>query len=671
MSSPTFAASAEGSASGGGCASTDALQAQACQRAIDEASFSSTACVLTLPWEKGVFKRVFEGESFGLPKIPKVRLSAQLHLPAASAAPKPAAASTDETAGVSDPIYASVLTRPRLEPGVKAGSDREAVVRRWLCILSHCPEGSELGKFLMNSSQDTLQIVSSAVGGKATSTLLKRARCAAKLVAHASTQGTKFFPITLDKVLDYIKPLVAARRRSAIHECFETINFLEHVLGVQVEAKILEHPVIQGIKREASGAIRLRTPSRTLYVAEIFALECELIEGFLDPIDRYALGVCLFLVYARARVSDIRNIYKIELDTSGNKGYIEVKTFDHKNARISNAAGVPLILVAPIQGLHKSPWGLAFIAAGKEVGFNFEQGFRGPLLPTLAADNSWSSAAVSASEVTIWMRKLLALALVREPEAGFSSHGLKATLLSWMTKAGYDKIPCLILGHHALKGDHKPIETYGRDTQAHPLRLLEQCIERVRSGVFSPDSTRSGMMLDVPVPLEPVIPAPPLASSSSEQVEKQVEPPLAVRADAPSVEGGEPCDQTGPSSPTKPPVCSSSQSSSSSSSSSGSDSENIEYESLGQKDVLERFAPCATMGVDLELFQTPTTKSLHARARGSDGPLLCGRALLGKVPFAGRVYSKTWLCKQCVKARPIRDAGSSAAFLDKAMNKDA
>ena len=130
---------------------------------------------------------------------------------------------------------------------------------------------------------------------------------------------------------------------------------------------------------------------------EVLLLEGALIDELLDKIDASALGVFLFQLYARARVSALRNIAKLELDLTDGQGFIEVRTYDHKNCRLSSP-GACLILVAPYKGIHSKPWGAAWVKAASAVGFNFEKGHHGPLLPRQAVGYSCTSEAMNASE---------------------------------------------------------------------------------------------------------------------------------------------------------------------------------------------------------------------------------------------------------------------------------
>ena len=592
------------------------------------------------------------------------------------------------------PVFETALCKPRLQNGVKQGKDREGAIRRWLCVLAHSLEASETGKLLQASSGDGADVLSQVLAGKATSTLIKRARTCGNLVKFACDRGGKFFPVRLDMFKTYLDELISAGRQSAVRDTLEAVNFAKHVLGVSVDPGLLDHVWVKGVARASRIQTKETKRSRVLTIGEVLCMENALIEGRLDKVDRYAIGVFLFQVYSRSRVSDIRNIHRVIPDVCSGRGFIESQTYEHKGRRIANRANQVLILVAPIKGLAEKPWGVAWLDAARAVGLNFEAGFRGPLLPRLTVDYSWSGDAIGAGETSSWLTSLLSL--LQGPVAGgLTSHGLKATTLSWMSKAGYSEESRLVLGHHSLGSKKRTLECYSREIQAAPLRELEECLSAIRTGNFLPDMTRSGMMA---APGQAVAPSPathprPLPETAEQtwlsrraQSRKLA---LEVHSWASSVaetdsSGEVRLDSENPHLPSKPadkavdshhfpdPVKgeeSQESTSSSESDSSGESDEKLDYGSLVEKGsaALDSVVPFANMGVDLDVFQNPRTKSLHARAKGSDGRSLCGRSVEGLKDFHSRVFSKHWQCKQCVAAKPIRDIGGAVAFLDKAL----
>lgn len=556
------------------------------------------------------------------------------------------------------PIFEAVLKKPRLQAGEKAGVDRENVLRRWLCVLSHAPGASTLGILIWKKGEpDPLAVVAQALAGKATATLLKRARFSARFICWANKLSIRAFPISLDFLVSFLKPLAAGAQNSAIREALETVNFLEHVLGIEVEVGITHNPWIKGTLRGANVRVGDPKRSRILTVEEVLLLEGALIGDSLDKVDRYAVGVFLFQLFARARVSDLRNISKLELDLDGETGFIEVRTYEHKNCRLSSGPGAVLILVAPFHGLHQKPWGAAWVEAAKAVGFDFAKGHRGPLLPRLACDYTWSGDAVDANETTRWIRTVLARLKGGEEDLSFSSHGLKATPLSWTSKAGYSDRTQLVLGHHSLGPNGKTQEAYAREVQAQPLRDFVECLGAIRQGVFQPDRTKSGMIApgaDIRGSRFMLTPAGPAAQSPSHE-SFECAPPAEIAEE----EGEGPSDNRSQGGQEDVHEASDNESESS-----GESEGEAQYENFGAGEAQNAIPP-VNMGPDLDIFQNPKTKSLHSRAKGSTGKLICGRSLDNMKPFNGKVFSSRWLCKQCTANKPLRDAGAMASFITK------
>ena len=80
-----------------------------------------------------------------------------------------------------------------------------------------------------------------------------------------------------------------------------------------------------------------------------------------------------------------------------------------------------------------------------------------------------------------------------EPEMT-TIHCLKSTALSWAGKAALNAKMRQVLGHHST-GKHSH-EIYNRDLLAEPIRQLELILQRIRTGSFLPDASRSGMITE-------------------------------------------------------------------------------------------------------------------------------------------------------------------------------
>ena len=297
-------------------------------------------------------------------------------------------------------------------------------------------------------------------------------------------------------MVPFLTELDKAGKKSSILDAMQTLRFLHHVLGVFVEGNLFKHPWICGLVRRCEQERPPLKQSRVLTAMEVLCLEKLFIEAALHEFDRFALGACLFLLYACCRVSDVSYLDNMVLDLPSvcsldNPGYLEASTMHHKTQRVRSKAGTPLLLIAPVRGLREKPWGIEFHNLCKKFHKGFLENKTAPLLNGVSGDSTWSADKISSAEVSRWLNSLLEMALGRKPEPGLTSHGLKATVLSWCMKSGVQDDVLKVLGHHS-RPDKKTSECYGRDAMAAPLRVLTGVVRAVAQGKFYPDSSRSG-----------------------------------------------------------------------------------------------------------------------------------------------------------------------------------
>ena len=182
--------------------------------------------------------------------------------------------------------------------------------------MGHNLAGSKVGELLTRDGVNGIDLMSDVMGEKSTSTLVKRARFAGRMIQWANESKVSFFPLDINTVRDFMKTLETA---SAIKECGETLNFLVHVVGVDSPLDVREHPAIKGAIRGAQERTKDFKQSQVLSVREVKILESLLFSQDVDPVDRYGAGVFLFQIYSRARVSDIRNLSRFEVDINGSQ----------------------------------------------------------------------------------------------------------------------------------------------------------------------------------------------------------------------------------------------------------------------------------------------------------------------------------------------------------------
>ena len=480
-------------------------------------------------------------------------------------------------------------------------------------------------------------------------------------------ETTDFLPFASGLVYGYLKHLRVNNRLSAAKDFLQSTKFCEHVLGLK-SVDSLARPWISGIAKAAYSYTKPKKESRPLTVKEIIQLETFLIKGSCHHLDRYACGIFLCMLYGRARVSDLRNVSNITLDfcndTGDRTGYIEIRTTDYKNSRISRATGKPYIILVPVYGLCGESWGRAFVKAAAANGVDLES-LIGPMLLCPDASGQLTHRYPSSNEVTNWVNGILNR-LIHDRQPGFTSHGLKATMLSWASKAGVDEYDRHVLGGHSMKG-RQVAATYARDILTGPVKKLEEVIASVRHGNFLPDSTRANMF-----------PRSSGVSSGSKPVEMHLASTTSgsVLVDTNSVADG--ANVPGPVEDQEKTVEAESggendDSSSSSSSTSESEPDDVVAEECMSKSPHQIPLAKFHWKDNCNIYKHVRTKKLHLQAEGSEtGTFLCGRHISDDYsPFSGTIACESWKCKQCDSCRPLHDVGSMISHLDRMRAKRA
>ncbi|CAK0898636.1 unnamed protein product [Prorocentrum cordatum] len=384
-------------------------------------------------------------------------------------------------------------------PAVPASEheEREMRLRQWEVIAKaagpHCRLNRDAERLDPAAAAELLRNV---FADKATSTLAKRG-CSMALFLRWAGQALggvqAAFPLTEQVVYDYVEYLrkdgaPATRARSFV----EAVWFSSGTVGIEVEATIGSARV-QGAVARSWATKRLTVKARPLAVRHVRMLEI-LAKSGSPPRVRVEAGFLCELVHARGRALDIARITaEPYLDVVDGKGFIEVVAAKSKTTRGLKRArlGLPVVAVAEgITGTEGGTWAAGWLRAREELGLRAGPGQ--VLMPT-AAESGYLVADVPASapQVSAMLRRLLSQAGVPGEELGdYSSHSCKATVLSWLAKAGYSMKSRRLLGGHIKPGERVPIE-YSRDALAGPLREVVQLFEQINSGAFDPDATRA------------------------------------------------------------------------------------------------------------------------------------------------------------------------------------
>ena len=97
--------------------------------------------------------------------------------------------------------------------------------------------------------------------------------------------------------------------------------------------------------------------------------------------------------------------------------------------------------------------------------------------PSEATVGSEKPSAISAADVSQRLREILSKLLPFDEVQDYSSHSLKATMLSMFNKYGEDHYldEAQLLGYHVLPG-RQSVLNYTRDALARPIRVFTEMI---------------------------------------------------------------------------------------------------------------------------------------------------------------------------------------------------
>ena len=374
---------------------------------------------------------------------------------------------------------------------------REALLQKalkhWLVLaLSWCDSVELVGCLKgCNSTNAQLIMLGDVFRGKAPSTLNKRAG-SMKLLCQMLGEQSLVFPCSESQLYGILCELrnggAPPSRGKGI---LEAVAFVRYTMGVTACDDLLRG-------RRCWGAATSDTPLQRKQASPLLVTELERLHNILehdeDCWNRLFSGTVLFMVYARARWSDAQHAVKITFDRAdGEIHYVEVLTGHHKTMRALQHRHQFLPLIAPAVGVTGKNWASLWEKTRDDMSLNMMKGQ--PLLPAPLDNGELSRRALDSQEAGKWLRALLEIDSTGQEERKVSSHSLKCTMLSYLAKRGIEMSDRLLLGYHT-----SPFTmglTYSRDGMARPLQILQAMLAEIHSGLFRPDFTRSGRLVQV------------------------------------------------------------------------------------------------------------------------------------------------------------------------------
>ena len=372
---------------------------------------------------------------------------------------------------------------------------RTKALNQFKVLISLDLDSTQLGQSISNvlgtidPAVDPLQVLQDAMSNKATGTLLKRASSMWRFAywLECGHMGTCFNQ-TEQVLYDYMNHLrnTSAAPTSASH-FVESLRFCNQIFKFQ---KMDVSAVLSTRVTGASHSMFLKkrkltqAPALPVKAVETFEQICIYSE---DVHKRVIAGSLLFCIFACVRWFDAMRIEELSADTYEDMVILEAATDLHKTSMSKESKTRLLPYTAIGTFLDEQSWGTAFIDARVASGLNQQSIF----LPSWNEGGAnWSKHPMSSGECTCWIREFLE-DVFEGGATEYSSHGCKATLLTWagMTNL-FSREERTLLGHH-IEPQTRSNVTYSRDSQILLQYKVSKLIELIYSGRLQPDVSRA------------------------------------------------------------------------------------------------------------------------------------------------------------------------------------
>ena len=466
------------------------------------------------PWEQGVLSQIF-GETRDLTLPTCTGLAEPVNFQGVEddlLTPK----GVDGVMPV-DAKFTSVISSTKdLEYFESKNQKLELACAQWLELLSISWKAFGIGEVVANalhtdaSGQGATEILRACFGIKSPSTLLKRASSFRQFVRWYDETGYGVetmadpFPIRESAVWEYFLWLREKRRTKdtgfTLPASFlETVRFAKFTVDLKDADSIISSRRLLGfaaIEKKNKGPTKQAPGLELEHVRRLH----EILMSDANAIDRLASGCFLICLYGRARWSDVRYVDHVVVE-KGRHGSLTLYTTEHKTSSVGARREQYLPLVIPWEGITSDPWLETFLELYESVGLQIDKRPLGPLLPAPKVNGTFCARPVSTAEAAKWLRALLSGTADSE---SYRSHSLKATVLIWSAKAGFDRETRAVLGHHCTATSGSDV-VYSRHLQTRALRKLSMLLRRLRIGLgFEDDVMREMGISGTPVPFTPM-----------------------------------------------------------------------------------------------------------------------------------------------------------------------
>ena len=476
------------------------------------------------PWEKGPLSSFFSKSSDNLVPLPKLQpgfnnaVSLDLKVADDSKVEPLLSSASRKSTGA---IFESVVKQTDSEDfAIQRHQQKQLALRSWWKLLaSNISASSFAQKVLEEASRDSvnayaIEILDATFAVKSPNTLMKRYYALKGYFDFCeNVEECEWAPLTELSAWKYAKYLRDSDASATkIGSFIEAARFAWYMLGLQ-GANLVESSLrVKGLSAQMRLKKKPWRPAALLTIAEVTLLHAGLEDETLDITDRILCGHMLHLLYSRSRWSDLLAVVDAYMDED--KAFFELSTQQHKGAKSAENKAKLLPIVAPCRGITGKDWVEPYMKLRTSAGLPLPASDPLAMLPAPMGGHGplWRKRHLTSEEGAGFLRSFLKAPKTEARRV--STHSMKATAISWCSKAGLSEESRALLARHA-SAVKNPVALYSRDLLSAVLREFSEVLEKIAVKIFEPDRSRSGML--TPSGVAPQAPATPILGPSRKE----------------------------------------------------------------------------------------------------------------------------------------------------------
>ena len=461
---------------------------------------------IKMPWEQGVHKEIFglSVDNFSCLRVPLENLPSKGESETVGMPGESMDAGINPSA---NPVYmhaVSNLTDASFEE-MKQGK-LDLAVTKWLCIIQLHMLASSTGRLILNLGRDNFnsdearRTVAAVIGIRSPTTAISRANALLRYLRWAMGMfGDIYRAFREESVWNYFDSL-ATGGAAATTACslLSALRYAKFIMGYGNLDEILSSKRLKGSSDLMFVEKESLKQAKVLTVQQVNQLHKILVDDAAADYDRAAAGYLLLALYGRCRHSDLQCVSEIIHDYSEDGGYLEVRTKSHKTARNSLKRTMLLPIILPVLGVDGSCFVRHVGEAFSRVGLPFDGKIDGPLFRPPSKFGDPCRRGLTSTECSRFLQLFLdepCSSVAGEPI--LTSHGLKATGLSWCSKFGLQPADKAILGRH-VSATCESSAVYSRDLSTRSVALFQGIVLDICKGIFLPDAGRRNYFPELP-----------------------------------------------------------------------------------------------------------------------------------------------------------------------------